>query len=399
MHLFPKNHSIQVFRLALALLCRALLLAACGGEDSGKAQADADAPKPTPVTVVTLAPRDVVLDYEYPGRISAKESVEVRARVEGFLEKMEYAEGSLVKQGDLLFVIDERSYSEALKQSQADLSRSQAALDKAAVDERRFSSLVKQGVVSQEEYDAVHTRYREAQAARDASRASVEQARLNLGYCRVTAPIDGRAGKAQVKVGSLVGRSESTLLTTVDSIDPVYVDFSISEQEYLAYVREHQRKVSEGVPDPSPPLHLVLADGQEYGTVGTADVAQRTVDPTTGTLSIRGIFGNPDGLLLPGQYAKVVVPAGAMNGALLVPQRSVMDVQGKKSVYVVGEKGLLESRAVTLGPSHGGDFIVTGGLSSGDRVVVEGTQRLRPGMPVTPQAAPETPAPAGQAGS
>lgn len=399
MHRFPKSHRIRAFRRACALSCLVLFLAACGGEDSGKAKADADVPKPTPVSVMTLAPRDVVLNYEYPGRISAKESVEVRARVEGFLEKMAYVEGSLVRQGDLLFVIDERPYKETLNQAQADLNRTQAALDKAAVDESRFSSLVKQGVVSQEEYDSVHTRYREAQAARDASRAAVEQARLNLGYCRVSAPIDGRAGKALIKVGSLVGRSESTLLTTVDSIDPVYVDFSISEQEYLAYVREHQRKQSEGIPDPAPPLRLVLADGQEYGTEGTADVAQRTVDPTTGTLSIRGIFGNPDGLLLPGQYAKVVVGAGVMNGVLLVPQRAVMDVQGKKSVYVVGEKGLLESRPVTLGPSHGSDFIVAEGLSAGDQVVVEGTQRLRPGMPVAPQAAPQAPAGAGQAGN
>lgn len=377
--------------LALAALLMALGLAACGGEDkkadAQKAQQQA-APQIVPVKVLEVRPRSVPMVYDYTGQLEAKESVEIRARVEGFLERIAYSEGGMVKKGDLLFAIDKKPFEEALRQAQGDLSKNQAALDKAKADEARYSALYKQSVVSKEEYDKIHTTYRESQASSGSLAAAVQTARLNLGYCDVISPIDGRAGKAQVKVGSLVGRGESTLLTTVDSIDPIYANFSISEQEYLAYVRDHQAKQAQGLKDESPPLFLVLSDGREYDQAGTAEIAQRTVDPKTGTLPIRGIFPNPSGILLPGQFAKVRVKVGDKTDALLVPQRAVMDMQGRKTVYVAAANNQLEARPVTLGATVGSFYVVDQGLAAGDRVVIENIQKLRPGMAVEAQSVP-----------
>ncbi len=372
-----------------AVLLLALLGAGCGGEDR-KPEArkgEQAAPQAVPVKVLVMRPRTVPMIYDYTGQLEAKESVEIRARVEGFLERIAYVEGGLVKQGDLLFAIDRKPFEEALHQAQGDLSRNQASLDKAKADDARYSALFKQSVVSQEEYDRVRTSYREAQAQAASLTAAVQAARLNLGYCDVTSPITGRAGKAQVKVGSLVGRSESTLLTTVDSVDPIYVNFSISEQEYLSYIRAVQAKHEQA--DESPPLYLVLADGKEYDQVGRAEIAQRTVDPRTGTLPVRGIFPNPTGMLLPGQFAKVRVKAEDRKDTLLAPQRAIMDTQGRKTVYVAGANNVLEARTVTLGAGLGSFYVIEQGLAAGDKVVVENIQKLRPGMSVDPQEVPQ----------
>lgn len=386
--LSPRADRPRAIMLCLALVF-ALSAHGCGGDkkDEGP-KAEQGASQAMPVKVLAVRPRVVPMVYDYTGQLEAKESVEIRARVEGFIERIPYAEGGMVKKGDLLFAIDKKPFEEALRQAQGDLSRNQAALDKAKADEKRYSTLYRQSVVSKEEYDKINTSYRESQAQSASLSAAVQTARLNLGYCDVTSPIDGRAGKAQVKVGSLVGRGESTLLTTVDSIDPIYVNFSISEQEYLSYVRESQAKQAQGQKDAPPPLWLVLADGREYDQVGTPEIAQRTVDPKTGTLPVRGIFPNPSGILLPGQFAKVRVKVEDRKGAILVPQRAIMDVQGRKTVYVAGANNTIEAKAVSLGANVGSFAIVEQGLTDGDKVVIENIQKLRPGMPVEPQSVP-----------
>lgn len=387
------KQSIAPWRGLISILALAVVLLAqgCGGGEEKKAEsakAEQAAQQAFPVKVLELAPRTVPMVSDYTGQLEAKESVEIRARVEGFLENIAYTEGGMVKKGDLLFAIDKKPFEEALRQAQGDLSRNQASLDKAKADEARYSALYKQSVVSKEEYDKINTSYREARASSSSLSASVQTARINLGYCDVTSPIDGRAGKAQVKVGSLVGRGESTLLTTVDSIDPIYVNFSISEQEYLSYVRAHQARQAAGEKSGPPPLWLVLSDGKEYDQVGTPEIAQRTVDPKTGTLPVRGIFPNPIGLLLPGQFAKVRVKTEEKKNAILVPQRAVMDMQGRKTVYVAGANNVLEAKAVTLGSAVGSFYVIDQGLAAGDKVVIENIQKLKPGMAVEPQSVP-----------
>lgn len=381
---------IRRFFVVSALLSLGLLWG-CGG-DTEKEKTEAKAPE-VPAVLVQASPpvvADVPLYGEYVGRTAAKENVEIRARVEGYLKERLFTEGSLVKKGDLLFVIEPRQYEENLKKAKAELARQQALLSKAQVDLGRFESLYKQRAVSRDEYDTRLTHQREIAANLDQAKAAVESAERDLGYTRITAPISGRIGKALVNVGNLVGKGDNTLLAEISSTDPMYVDFSISERDYLALTKA----MKAGGGDRDYPLTLVLADDSVYPQTGQPDMAERAVDAKTGTLGVRGVFPNPDGMLKPGQFAKIRVLLENRKRAVTVPQRAIVDVQGSKSVYVVNSKGDIEARAVTLGGSREGTFIIDSGLSPTDMVVVEGVSKVRPGMAVkvVAPAAASTPA-------
>jgi len=376
------------------------LLWGCGGDADKDKPAAKTATAPA-VTVQVMPPvvADVPVDAEAVGRTAAKENVDIRARVEGYLKERLFTEGSLVKKGDLLFTIEPHQYEESLKKARAELARQQALLSKAQVDLSRFEKLYKQQAISRDEYDTRVTNQRELTANTDSAKAAVETAERDLGYTRITAPITGRIGKALVNVGNLVGKGDNTLLAEISSTDPIYVDFSISERDYLLLVKALQAR---GEQNRDFPLTLILADDSVYPLTGEADMAERAVDAKTGTLGVRGVFPNPDGLLKPGQFAKVRILLENRKGALLVPKRAVIDVQGSKSVYVVDAKGVIESQPVKIGGTHGGSVIIDSGLAPTDAVVVEGIAKVRPGLAVkvvpapapepAPKAAPSTPA-------
>jgi RND family efflux transporter MFP subunit len=406
------------------------------------------APTPPAVTVVAVAQRAVPLYAEYVGQTEAVQTVEIRARVEGFLERQVVPDGAEVKAGDLLFVIDARPFEAALRQAQAtvardtaqlrqaeaalsqreadvhqaqaNLERDQAQLENARTQERRYRTLVQQELVASELYDQIRTNmtaldatvqadraaFENAKAALAAARASienaraviradeavVESARLELGYTSIRSPLDGRMGRAEVRVGSLVGRSDSTLLATVSTLDPMYVNFSVSEREALQAWRRRQAERQARRADPG--ITITLPDDSAYPHAGRVDFVDRAVDPRTGTLALRARFPNPERLLQPGQYIRLRALLEERAGALLVPQAAVQESQGTASVYVVGPDQLVQARTVRLGPRFGPLWIIEEGVAAGEHVVTRGLQQVRAGMRVEPtlEATPAVPA-------
>ncbi|NMC50018.1 MAG: efflux RND transporter periplasmic adaptor subunit [Desulfovibrio sp.] len=386
----PVAISADLF-LLLPLFC---LLWSCGN-DEGKPQSAAEKTAPV-VAVRTMAPvpRDVPIYGEFVGRTDAKETVEIRARVEGFLKNRLFEEGSIVKAGDMLFEIEPRQYEEALRRAQADLDRQQALLAKAATDLSRFETLYKQRAISREEYDTKATSQKDLAAQTERAKAELETARRDLSYTKVTAPISGRIGRSLVKPGTLVGKGENTLLAEISSVDPIYVDFNISEREYLVLVKDMVESQKQGKAADPAKLTLILADDSVYPHTGQVDMADRAVDAKTGTLPVRASFPNPDGILKPGQFAKVRALLDTMKGALCVPRQAVVDVQGVKTLYVVGPDGVVEVKSVTLGPVVDDLVAVTQGLAASDAVIVEGGQKVRPGARVAPMPVTTMPTPA-----
>lgn len=283
------------------------------------------------VQVVAPVKQDVPVWLELVGQAQGKQDVEIRARVEGYLESVNFSEGSFVHQGDLLYQIDP-------KPLQADLANVQARLTKANNDVVRLQPLYEKQAVSRQELD-------NAISARDAARAQVELATLNLGYARITAPLDGVVGITQVKAGNLVGRGESTLLTTVSQVDPIVFRVGISETEYLKLAKRGTQPAPE-----ARDIQLQLADGSLYDQKGSLDAVERAVDTNTGTLAVQFNFANPDRLIRPGQYGRVRIMVNKLTGALLVPQRAVNEIQGLYQVAVVGADNKVSLRMVKVGP-------------------------------------------------
>jgi len=359
-----------------------LLLAGCGGEEESK---QAAAPQgPVPLKVVKAETRDMPNWGEFIGQIRAVETVDIRARVAGFLEQKNFQEGSRVSKGDLLFVIDPKSLKEDLKQAESNLKYNQALLDKATKDQERYEKLLKEGVVSQTEFEAYQTDFNTYRAKVSENKAQVENAKIQLGYTNVYSPVDGVIGAVQVDVGNLVGQNEPTLLATISTVDPIYVTFSVNEADYVRAKRTHETAVDEM------DIRMILADGSEYDQRGEFSMVDRAVDAKTGTLGIRVSFPNPDGLLRPGQYGKVRVLLNNIKDAVVVPARAVMDVQGAKSLYVVGEDGKLVNQPVTLGFERDNLVIVKEGIKAGDLIVADGIRMIRPGMEVKPVVVPMT---------
>jgi membrane fusion protein, multidrug efflux system len=334
------------------------------------------------VVVAEVLQKDVPIYSEWVGTTDGNVNAQIRARVRGYLQTRNYQEGSLVRAGDLLFAIDARPYQAALDQAKGDLARTEAALGKAQQDVSRYTPLAREGAISQQELDnAVHLQ-RASKAAVDSARAQLETARLDLDWTRVTAPIAGLAGIAIAQVGELI--DANTLLTTVSQVDPIKVSFPISEQEYL--------RLAERIPLDKPQpgaanLELILADGSVYKERGTASAANRQVDIKTGTLMIVGLFPNPASLLRPGQYAKVRATMETKSGALLVPQRAVQEMQGTYQVAVVSADNKVAMRTVKAGARVGNLWVIDEGLKPGERVVIEGMQKVRDGVTVNPKAA------------
>jgi membrane fusion protein (multidrug efflux system) len=327
---------------------------------------------------------------EVVAQLSGLEDVEIRARVEGYLRSIDYPEGSEVKKGDLLFTIDDQGYRASLAQAQAALARAESQRAKAALDVQRFTPLAKEKAISQAELDNAVAAERSATAQVEAQRAMVQQARLDVGYARITAPVTGLAGRAERKVGDLVGRGESTLLTTVSTVDPIRVSVAITEADYLRFARglaAQKGRSPESAPSgaASASAQLELADGSIHPHAGKLLFVDRAVDSRTGTLRIDLAFANPDKTLRPGQYGKLRFTSETRRSALLVPQRAVQEVQGTYLVYVVGAGNKVEARKVKPGRNiDGGLWLMDDGLKPGEKVAVEGLQRLKDGAVVEP---------------
>jgi membrane fusion protein (multidrug efflux system) len=338
---------------------------------------------PIEVSVVTISPRDAANVVVLPGRVQAVRTAEVRARVDGVVQRLLYTEGSDVKQGQKLFQIDPRDMQASLDAARAALSRAQTEAANSAQDLERYKGLVGTGVVSRQQYDTAAARARSAQSQVVESQAQVEKARLNLDYTTVTAPIAGRAGRAQVSVGALVSATAGTLLTTIEPLDPIYVNFSQSSSE----VQNARRAIAEGrlkVPElDAVGVTLLLDDGSVYSSPGHLNFLDLSIDRATGSTALRAEFPNPNRVLLPGQFVRVRIDAGEWSNSILVPQRAVTLSADGAHVMVVGPGDVVEQRSIRVGPLYQDSWAVLGGLKAGERVVVDGLQKIRAGQKVT----------------
>lgn len=339
-----------------------------------------------------VAAQPVVNLIEVPGRLQAVRTAQVRARVDGIVQHRLYTEGTDVREGQPLFAIDPRQLGAQVTAAQASLARSEATAANAAQDVERYKGLVAQRALSQQEYDAAVARLRTAQADVAQQRAQVSSARLSLGYTTVTAPISGRAGRAEVTEGALVSAGAATLLTTVEQVDPIYANFSQSSGDILA-LRKQITAGAVAVPALDRiPVRLVLEDGSLYPMPGHLDFLDLSIDEATGTAALRARFPNPQRTLLPGQFVRARIEAGVRQQGLLVPQRAVTVTPQGATVLVVNEKGVVESRPVTIGPLQGGSWSILSGLAPGERLIVDGLQKAVVGQPVKAVTGLATPA-------
>ncbi len=363
-----------------ALLTSLVLLAAC---DPG----EPPAPPVPAVLVVAVQVRDVPIVLEWLGTTEGSVDADIRAQVSGYLISRDYEEGQLVKKGDLLFRIDPRTYQAALGEARGELRRAEAELERSRLDVTRYTPLVRDGAVSRQEYDNAVQRKLADEAAAQAARATVEKAEIELGFSEIRSPIDGIAGVARRQLGDSVGPGDPQPLTSVSKLDPIRVAFPVSEQEYLRFASRFQEALSQRN-FPRDALELILADGTVYPHRGTGYPAGREIDPRTGTITVKGVFANPGNLLRPGQYARVRVETDVRRGATTVPQRALQDLQGLAQIAVVGPDRKVEVRTVQPGPSSGTLRVIEKGVAPGESVIVEGFQKVRPGMIVSPKPAP-----------
>ena len=389
------------FQLSIAdTLLAALLAAGISLLSVGCGEKNAQAGKPTAVDVevVAVTQKDVPIYGEWIGTLDGLVDADVKAQVTGYLLKQAYVEGSVVKKGQLLFQIDPRPFEAALDQAKAQLVQTQAQLANAEANQlqaqlnvNKYEPLALEQAASQQDLDnAVQTNVASkatvlnSKAAIQAAEAAVRTAQINLDFTRLIAPIDGIAGQAQLQVGALVNTS-SAAITTVSTVDPIKVFFTVSEQEYLAFNRLYPTEATRLAETNRLPLELILADGTTYAKMGKFSFADRAVNQNTGAIRIAGLFDNPGNILRPGQYARIRAATTIRQGALLIPQRAVTELQGSYQVAVVDHENKANIVSVKVGEQVGSMWIVEDGLKPGDSVVAEGVQKIRPGAQVNPK--------------
>ena len=362
----------------IALLLLPLALGACSRA------AEAPRAPPTPeVTVFTVVPESVPVTIELPGRTSAYLVAQVRARVDGIVLRQEFKEGSTVRAGQRLYQIDPAPYVASLNSAQATLQKAQANVVSMIAQAERFGTLVARNAVSKQEYDNAVASQGQAEADVASGKAVVETARISLGYTNVVSPITGRAGITQVTPGAYVQASQATLMTTVQQIDPIKVDLTQSSVEGLRLRSDYASgKLKLNGPGQAK-VTLLLEDATEYNHPGSLEFTDITVDPTTGTVTVRALFPNPDSVLLPGMFVRARVEEGLRENAFLVPQVGVThDAQGNATALVVGADDKVALRSLQVAGTRGDRWIVESGLEAGERVIVSGVQRVRPGAMV-----------------
>jgi RND family efflux transporter MFP subunit len=366
---------------AFAAACALAAVAACDGRSPGPA------PAPPTVTVAHPIAEDITDWDEYTGRIEPVETVEVRARVSGYLQSTHFDEGGTVAEGDLLFVIDPRPYRAVLQEAQAERTRARVRLELAGNDRERAERLFRSRAISEEELDARTQGQREGAAAVEAAEAAVNAAQLNVEFTEVRAPIGGRIGRLHVTRGNLIsgGTEGSTLLTTIVSVDPVHVYFTGDEREYLKYSRLNLDGSRPSSRDFANPVRIRLADEKEFVRQGKMDFVANALDQASGTIQGRALFANSDGLLTPGLFVTLQLLGRGPYPGLLIPDEAIGADQSRAFVYVVGEGNVAERRVVEVGRTEGSLRVVEAGLTAEDRIVINGLPRVRAGAPVTPQ--------------
>lgn len=378
----PRLHSARTL-LGPGLLAT-LLVVAVGCSK----KAEAPPPPPPEVVVTEVVQRDVPVVEEFVGEAIGDPDVEVRSRVPGFLEAIHFTEGSVVRKRQLLYSIDPRELQDRLAQARARLASAETQLAYASSDVARYKPLAEINAVSRRDLDAAVAKEESARAEVEAAKAAESIAALNLSYAQVTAQIGGLIGISKAKVGDYVDTfGPTSLLNTISRIDPIRVRFSITERDFLTFVRRRSVEKAEAVARQSMPLEVILADGSVHPHKGAVDVANREVDPSTGTLRLEAVFPNPNGWIRPGQYAKVRGVVDTLKDALLVPQRAVRELQGQYQVFVVEPDDTVSIRTVTTGPRIGDLWVISDGLKPGERVIAEGIQKVRGGIKVTAKAA------------
>lgn len=371
--------SIRSARLLLA--APLLALAACGGGEENAAQHGPGAGTPE-VGVVTVRPTRVPVVTELAGRTSAFRSSEVRPQVTGLIRKRYFTEGSIVHQGDPLYQIDSSLYRATVNQAEANLASARATAEAAKVRAERYKPLAEIEAVSEQDYTDARAQARQAAAAVEQQQAALQTARINLNYTTVPAPITGRIGRSLFTVGALVTSSQAEPLATIQQLDPIYVDIQRSSSDMLALRRSLAKG---GVVPASATVRLTLEDGTDYGHTGTVEFSEVVVDPNTGTVTMRARFPNPEGLLLPGMFVRARFAQAIDTQAFLVPTPGVTrDPKGNATVLVVGKDNKVVQRTVTADRMVGSNWVVTGGLKPGDRIITQGTAKVRPGQTVKP---------------
>ena len=386
--------SYRYARLA-ACLGLAALLADCGDQQKQAA------PAPPPSVTVAEAVKRTVFDYdEYVGRFVAIDSVEIRARVSGYLDKIHFTDGQMVKQGDLLFTIDQRPFENALAQARANLQLAQSNLAYTEADFQRAQQLVKDKTITEQSYDQRAQAHRNAQASLSASQAAVKQAELDLQFSELRSPVNGRIGDRRVSRGNLIaggtGGNATTLLATVVSIDPIRFEFTFDEASFLRYERIAQSNRDVASRGAGVPIAIKLIDENDFDHPGRMDFVDNVIDRSTGTIRGRGVFENPKGLFTPGMFARVRVPGSPAYEALLIPDAAIGTEQTRKYVLAVGADNKVAQKYVTLGQATADNLrVIKTGIGPDDRVITSGLMRARPGMVVAPHAQGEQPKPPG----
>ena len=373
-----KNMKLQT-STGLALLGSALALGLCG---CGK---QAVAPLPPPIVqVAEIVATNVPMSTEFIGQLDSPQNVEVRARVEAFVDKMLFTEGTEVKEGDPLFKLDDKPYKERLAAANGMLAEAKAALNKYEKDVARLTPLAEKRAVPQQDLDNAVASVEVGKASVLSAQARVESATLDLGYCDVRAPISGLIGAKQVSIGELVGKAVPTLLATISTLDPIWFYCNVGESQYLK-ADSVSRGTGKNLADL--PLTLILANGSAHPDKGKFVFIDRAVDTKTGTLRVRAEFPNTAKVLRPGMFARIKVDVGLRPDSILVPERAVTELQGKNFVWVIGSDNKSEQRSVKAGEQIGESVLILEGLKAGERIVVEGLQKVREGAPVQPKTA------------
>ena len=371
----------KYYRIKIAAALAALIVALMSGGCKGQPKSPPAAPPE--VSVITIKPQKVMLTTELPGRTSAHLIAEVRPQVGGIIQKRLFAEGSDVNEGDVLYQIDPSAYQAVYDSANAVLARAEANIMTLRLKAERYAELVKIKAVSQQEYDDANAALKQAEADVAGGKAAVETARINLDYTRVTAPISGRIGRSSVTNGALVTANQAAALSTIQQLSPIYVDVVQSSAELLKLKQDLESGLLKSSGAAQAKVRLVLEDGSPYPLSGTLKFSEVTVDQSTGAVTLRAIFPNPKHLLLPGMFVRAILDEGVDEHAILVPQRGVTRNQaGNAMVMIVGGEEKVEPRVIKVLRTIGEDWLVSEGLKPGDRVILEGLQRARPGTPV-----------------
>ncbi|OXA79395.1 membrane fusion protein, multidrug efflux system [Flavobacterium aquidurense] len=348
------------------------------------------APKPLEIPIVQVLQQDVNLESEFTGQTFGESDIQINPRVDGVILSLNFKEGGLVKKGQLLYTIDPLPFQTKVNEAEGQLAEMQARLAKTKSDYEMMVPLAKINAISQRELIAARSSYNASQASIKAASANLKNSKIELGYSNIVSPISGLIGISKVRVGDYVRPGPASVLNTVSDLGDVRVRFTVSEQEFLRIFREISKKDS-NLKNAAKTISILLSDGSIYSEKGKISFADRQIDPATGAVTFEAAFANPQQLIRPGQYVKVIVTSDIRKNALIIPQRSVIEMQGITQVYVLGKDNKVEMKAIQLGPAFKDSYIVTDGLTANDKIALGGTSQLKSGNVITPKIQEWTP--------